>query len=277
MAPSSTDRAYFLGELPPDEATRLELAVMEDAAVAERLEGVEAELIDDYLEGLLSPQDRQRFEAFYMAVPGRANRVRLARELSRRATRTSRAEPSARSSRPHPLRLLLPMAATLLVAAGLWFADRRPSAPQVATAPSPLPTIAIAAAPSPSPKAPVAATPTPGLLRQASFVLAMAVTRGGAVQEFKAPGGADIVDFEIDLEGETRFAEFDARLTDASGREIWRHPRSSPLRPTRAGVLVVPVPTASGLLAAGRLELEISGRAAGQSTSLATMTISFKP
>jgi hypothetical protein len=251
MIPAEQVRAYFLGEVPEEAAARIEIGVMRDADFAERAAEVEAELIDGYVDGELSPADRGRFEANYMTTPARRDRVRVALDLARKADRAVVPAPQAQSS---PLWMLLPTAAVLLVGAFLFLAGQRPSGPDIARAspspvrsvPTPIPAIA-STSPAPTPKPPI-------------VVLALAMVRGPSAPSFRVPETASSMSIEIDLEGETRFAIFDLTLRDDGGVELWKSLGSGSVIVRDDGVLVANVPTPRNRGRSTSLTVEVFGR-----------------
>jgi hypothetical protein len=70
---------YLLGKLPEDEEVRLETEYLANAEHQERLEAVEAELIDAYLKGELSRSERRELETRFLASPRGRERLQFAR------------------------------------------------------------------------------------------------------------------------------------------------------------------------------------------------------
>jgi hypothetical protein len=70
---------YLLGKLPEDEEVRLETEFLANAEHRERLEAVEAELIDAYLKGELSRSERRELETRFLASPRGQERLQFAR------------------------------------------------------------------------------------------------------------------------------------------------------------------------------------------------------
>lgn len=237
----SIDRSYLLGELSTDDTRRFELAVMEDAAAGDRLLAAEDDLIDDYLEGALNPVERQRFEAVFMAAPLRAEKVRFAKELSAHAA-ARRASAAPRSTKTRAAWAGLSVAASLLLAVGLWRAQSPPG-------------FALPTAPQPgasSPKAPAR--------RTVSFVLATTATRSGAVPSVAIPPGTDDLVIQIDLSNEDAPLGFEAAIrATADNRDVWKNADASPLR-SPDGTLSITVPASSGIATPGSYELSLSAR-----------------
>jgi len=74
-------RAYLLGQVPEEEAVRLEGRLLEDDELYRVLESVEDDLFDDHARGRLEPPDRARLEARY-GTDG--ERQRFARAFAKR-------------------------------------------------------------------------------------------------------------------------------------------------------------------------------------------------
>ena len=72
---------YLLGSLSSEETERLDELSLSDDEFAGRLQVVENELIDAYVEGELSGQTLQQFNSFYLSSPKRCERVRFAQAL----------------------------------------------------------------------------------------------------------------------------------------------------------------------------------------------------
>jgi len=72
---------YLLGQLPEDERTVLEQQYFADPAHLERVEMVEADLIDSYLDGALSETETHQFEARYLSSPALRTKAELAKAL----------------------------------------------------------------------------------------------------------------------------------------------------------------------------------------------------
>jgi hypothetical protein len=124
MAPVSSgeDRQiarHLLGLLPEAEEAALALRRKEDPAFDELCQAVEAELIDDFLQGRLSPEEAIRFERKYLATPESRDKFEFARAmLGSFAIKPPRAAKSRRRLFPA---LVAVAAAALLAAAGLVF------------------------------------------------------------------------------------------------------------------------------------------------------------
>jgi len=268
-------RSYLLGQLPEDEADRLERRLLAEDDLFELSEAVEADLLADYAQGGLAPAERERVQRRLASSPQGRERLMLARSLSKLAGRdrqTAVLPFTGRASAPRrPAFRWAALAAGLIVAAGLaWLIPKSPTPPQ----PSPsgqeknneseshAPEITdvhrdqeVTKAPQQQ-KAPPPAPP-------AVFQLALTSLRGGeAAKKLRVPAGAGTVELQIDVAGMEDLASFHLTLRDRKTRAAvkewtWRKPRS--LNGVRA--LVVEIP--AELLPDGSYEIQAQGRARG--------------
>jgi anti-sigma factor RsiW len=72
---------YLLGELPDEDAERLDEQSIADDEFAARLRLVEDELVDAYASGRLTGERRRHFESFYLASPRRREKAAFAKRL----------------------------------------------------------------------------------------------------------------------------------------------------------------------------------------------------
>ena len=87
-------RRYLLGTLREEEEARQEELLLTDESYFGQLVLAEDELIDDYVRGRLTAQDKERMEQRFLAPAGRRERLELVRDLNRYAT--GRAETARR-------------------------------------------------------------------------------------------------------------------------------------------------------------------------------------
>lgn len=251
-------RTYCLGGLSEEEKERVEEQVFGDDVLHGELDACGDELIRDYLAGALPPDDRARFERFFMASPRRRERVEFLSELGRAIDRVAPLPASATSApvgrrtgeaSPRLANTLAVAAALLLAAAVLVFLSRSPAEPRRAHDPgpaaSPVPTAAPSASPRPSdPRQPVllaarGAEPTPVVVARTTRAVRLRVP----LAEIAAPSYAVVV-------------------KDASGAVRWR---SDDVAPASAVALDVSVPAEA--LPAGDYELVAEGEALRGSSS----------
>src|SRR5688572_30108959 len=74
-------RRYLLGDMTDETCAALEQDYFTRQEMFDRVWAAENDLIDSYLDGRLTPDDRSRFERGYLATPGHRDRVAIAREL----------------------------------------------------------------------------------------------------------------------------------------------------------------------------------------------------
>ncbi|HKQ77724.1 MAG TPA: hypothetical protein VJ810_28770 [Blastocatellia bacterium] len=72
---------YLLNELSAEDQTRFEEAYLMDGSLFEQVIALEEELIEDYVKGGLSLDERNRFERHYLASAQRRARIQAAKEL----------------------------------------------------------------------------------------------------------------------------------------------------------------------------------------------------
>jgi hypothetical protein len=92
---------YLLGELPEDEQSRLEERSFCDPEFSELLSEAEDDLVDQYVRGELSAQERERFERHFLISKRRREKVGLARALLQlQSSSATSVSPSSAKERP---------------------------------------------------------------------------------------------------------------------------------------------------------------------------------
>ncbi|MGH9759804.1 MAG: hypothetical protein ACREAC_03065, partial [Blastocatellia bacterium] len=74
-------RRYLMGNLDEEETTKVELRALTNDDYARLVDISESELVDEYAEGSLSPEERQQFERVFFASPERKHQVNFALAL----------------------------------------------------------------------------------------------------------------------------------------------------------------------------------------------------
>jgi len=74
-------REFLLGNVNEEERARIESLFLTDSQARERVLGVEQDLIEDYLEGTLSPADRERFVARYAQTAEQRRKLRITKSI----------------------------------------------------------------------------------------------------------------------------------------------------------------------------------------------------
>lgn len=109
---------YLLGDMPEDQAERLDELSIADDEFADRLTAVENELVDAYVRGELAGATRDRFQSHYLSSPRRREKVNFAESLMVLSDRAA-ADVGARGWRWWDRSPVLAAAAcVLLIAAG---------------------------------------------------------------------------------------------------------------------------------------------------------------
>ncbi len=78
-------RDYLLGNLPAEQAERLEERLLRDEEFAEQMSLVEDELTEDYARNVLSPREREQFQKRFLSIPRRRRKLMMVRELRKYA------------------------------------------------------------------------------------------------------------------------------------------------------------------------------------------------
>jgi hypothetical protein len=82
-------RRYLLGELSDSEREQVEQRLITDGNYKEEVLMVEQELLEDYLAGLLIPQERELFHKNYLSAPLQKQKLRIAQALDKYLVQTS--------------------------------------------------------------------------------------------------------------------------------------------------------------------------------------------
>ncbi|HUR80383.1 MAG TPA: hypothetical protein VM733_06435 [Thermoanaerobaculia bacterium] len=228
MPDDSLITRYLLGELPPDEQNELERRYFAETTLLDRIDAAEDELIDDYVRGGLTAEQRKHFETRFL-TPQRVERVRMAEAL-RRATR------------PRRNVWMVPLAASLflaLLATVLWpalRAPRRDETPVVEHRPAR--TTPVVPPPVVNENAP---PPPPPAMQIATLVLSPGLTRSDSeVPVLALDSSIDAVRLEAMLQSEASLC--DVTLQRIDGPIVWS---ANGVRVRRAGgeprlVLTIP-------------------------------------
>ena len=87
-------RHYLLGELSSDEGLKIEEQLLVDDQTVEQMMMVENELIDDYLNGNLSPPQREQYQTLFLATREGQQKVKAARVLKSQLAKFREPEPT---------------------------------------------------------------------------------------------------------------------------------------------------------------------------------------
>jgi len=237
-------RQYVLGGLEEDARAGLEQQLVAEPDVFEALGVVEDELIEQYLDGTSTDLDRGAFEKHFLTLPARVARLKLARSLRARASRSMTSPtpiPVPRTTAWQPAFIGLAAALALSLVGNLWLVSRPPpqseSAGQVATVrPSPT-TIA----------------ETPGFTPQPIPALATFPPTAG-------PGDDPAARIEREatarMQAETRIARLEEMLSRERSRSSVSFALASGALRAGGNIQRISVPVTAMLV---RLRLEVSG------------------
>ena len=268
-------RSYLLGELNGDAADALERRLLMEDDLFELSEAIEADLLAEYAQGGLAPEERERVQRRLASSPQGRERLLLARSLSRLAVGEPKAEvlpfaPHAATPSRRPMPRWLALAAGLLVAAGLaWLALEqpragRPHADRVAQEQErpgqvilPVPRAhEVTKPPAPS----VAPAPAPEPVK-AVFQLALTSLRGTeSAEKLRVPAGAGTVELQISVEGMEDLRSFHLTVRNRKAETVWEGTGLKPKNLQGVRALVVDLPAAR--LPAGTYEIQAQGLAA---------------
>jgi hypothetical protein len=271
---------YLLGNLTEEEQVEVEDRAFADADYLSALEATEADLIDAYVRGELSPSDRRSFELRFLTSPERRRKVEFARALATIESESTTEEPRA-AGRLSFLRAFWGwnpvvqfasgIAALICIAGGVWLvsenaatrsrvtaleAERRDSEVREQSLRQRLSeeqsrAAALAAQnqqPSEAARAPLVASLVlvPGLSR--------AQTR---VEQLVLSPSVQIARIEIQLDARDDYPRFRAELRTRGGEEVLS--RSNLVRRNAGSGFAVSVDVPASALAAGDYELALKG------------------
>lgn len=141
-------KQYLLGQLSDDEQARIEQRVFANDDSHEKLLAFEEDLIDAYVGGELSAEDRAKFEAHFLSSDRRVQKVATARALAAGIEAVAREAVHRLEGQPRRIGWLIAAAGLAIITVG-WFAfrgDRAPSSsqpigPSTATVQTPQPSV----------------------------------------------------------------------------------------------------------------------------------------
>jgi hypothetical protein len=228
-------RRYILGGSTDEESAAIEHQYFENADALDRVRAVEDDLIDEYVSGQLTPDEREEFERNYLTTPAHGRRVGVARALR-----------TAASARPTPAlwRWGWPAAAMaaalIIVVLGVALVLRTRSVPGTVTVDTP--PSATAPAPPPPP------SPAPAPVRPEAIVVALSISpilvRGSdQPASLTIAPGTDIV--RLHLQGqrtERRLGRGRAIVRTVTGKQIWTGPAEAADRTARRDLARVDIP-----------------------------------
>lgn len=241
VAQKNLVRRYLLGDLPEREQLQLEEAYFANHETFEQVWDWENELVDSYVRGQLTKQERDLFERNYLTTPKHQQRVAVARRLVQAAdaavvpTREIVTDTSPSWWASLMAFFSVPQmawggaAALLLLTLGGWWYLRNTGGEQIArvtpqpsataspiiTTPNPVPTISPVAQPAPQ----VSPTVQPAVPAILALALGGALRKSGDVQPLAIPRGTKQVRLQLPLEGEA-YSSYQIRLRSIAGAAV---------------------------------------------------------
>jgi hypothetical protein len=192
--PEAKLRRYLLGELTHEEQVSLEQRLFLDTDYAEVVQSVEDDLIDDYVQGVLTGVERENFITHFLKRPEHREDVRIAEALERSFAADRKVNPVIPFPTPSHRKttLWIALAATVLIifsviAWNIYRSGRQPNDELLqagGTQPSPTESASPQASPSPEPQK----KPSPERERQppqrqsATSVFAVTIFPGGGTR-----------------------------------------------------------------------------------------------
>jgi hypothetical protein len=246
-----TIRFFLLSMLKDDEQKRLEVRLLTDDELEERVRLLELELTDDYALGRLSEKERESFEKFFLVTDERRQKFKVSKALQnyaaaqtaskKNALTETNAELSLREkildlfSFNRPAFVFATSFALLILFVGIvWFATknlREQSEPIIAEKTTPTPKPSPQTQTSPTPETTASPKPSPKTIQTpqepsmpatiASFVLLPGAMRdGGEMARIKIPAGErDVVRLQLTLESDEK-GIYHAELLTAEGMPV---------------------------------------------------------
>ena len=278
---------YLLGNLTETEEIQVEDRAFADPEYLTALETAEADLIDTYVNGGLSPAERRSFERRFLMSPTRWKKVEFARALAKVAAESAprpvrrRWMEWLRGPRPS-LRFAAAFAGLICVVGISWltFQNGRMksrllaleqergelTARQDSLQRQLLEQRAAAAAPAP-PQAPVAASAI------ASLVLLPGISRSETrIELLQLSSSAQLARIEIPLEARDEFPRFEVELRTRRGEGVLT--RSNLARQRAGSGYVVSFDVPASALAPGDYELTLKGTG-GQGGTARSETVGY--
>lgn len=265
----SIARRFLLGDLPLEERERVEELAFDDPETFALMQSAQDDLIDDFVNGELSPEERERFQNYFLAQPGRRQDLRIGRALQQYLARDEQPAPNTATNvvvpgrrfwlfdwvRLHPATVSL--AVLLLVGIGLLpvLTRRGGDDPQGQAQNQPTPALPtpsgspvdtpVQTSPSPTPTQNV---PAPSPHRPVGPIYAVLVPGGptrSEGEEVKVPPAVTPVSFELPIIDNTPYQHYEASL-QRSGKTIRRWSNLRPRELQSGTALRIEVP--AGLL-----------------------------
>lgn len=260
-------RRFWLGQLSPEEQGRIEELAFEDHHTFAFLESVENDLIDEFIQGDLSQEEKLSFESHFLSLPGNRNHLEISRMLQRHLDNIPDVPERKRFSfldwfklQSGWLKISVTAVATLvLVIVILWIITlfwqaRKPAAiqagPDRPTAmPSPSfegsPSLAPTASPAHVENKPKSLTPERKKALTAYALLSpSAAPRSEDVQQLPVARDTPTMTLELALISQRNFRTYEAALENEAGSELQRWTNLTAQSLTSGRALKIDVPSA---------------------------------
>lgn len=254
-------RKFWLGELSPEEQGRIEELAFANSDNFRFVETVEDDLIDDFIQGALTPDELTRFEDHFLKLPGRRENLHASRIFHEHLDRRVLVRPRRAGFNPwgRTLRWSAVAAVFLLLVFALWFfikgrETERPPLMQAgsekpATTPSVTPSLAPSVAPTATPvrtEVPRSADedngerPRPPIA--AALLLPGATRDGEGLPQLSLPAESHVLPVELHLETVTKYENYEVVLQDEAGNTLQSWPRTKSRKSQYGNGLHVQVP-----------------------------------
>lgn len=274
---------YLLGELPEEERDQLEERFFEDEDYFARLAEAEHQLIDRFLRGALTGEDRARFERTYLNEPKRRERVEFARSLrARLVAESGRSRMGLRAAWQEFLASLEPAAryalagsAAMLVLGGSWLAweNVRLRGQIALTRENMNARIVDLTAKSEEQRARLARLESGSAA--ASFLLAPGLLRGAESKRLAIPADAQTVRFQLLAEPVSGASSYRASVRTPEGTEVWSEGSLKAQAADSGSIVGLNVP--AGLVATGEYVIRLEAQTARGAVSLESYSFSARP
>ena len=230
--------AYLLHKLPDSEREAFEDRWMEDSGLYEQLQDVEAELLDDYVNGALPPEDRDLVTRHLLGDPVQDQKLLFARTL--RTVFPAPVRPSV------PWRGYAAAAAIVILTAGVALLGWRNLVMRHEIS---------AMANRPAPVRSSAATSASGVYIAEIPSGSTNRSTAGSLTGIRLPASAELLRIDLQIEAGDESQVFSAAVSQ-DGRTVWKE---EPIRAERRPFgFVVPVWVPSSALAAGEYQVKLS-------------------
>jgi hypothetical protein len=220
---------YLLGLSSDEERSAVQERLSQDEDYFDRIRAVECELLDRYSRGEMTASERLLMESSLLASDEGRQMLDFARSL---------AAVQKRNGKRSPPYLLIAAAVVVATAIGLLLTLRKDHS-------------AIETRATPPISAPQAQPSTAPVVF--SVLLTPGATRGGGqIKRLTIPSGTDVVQLQLDLEGD-RHPAYTATLKTTSGAQVWAQ---AGLNPQSDGSVLCRVP--AGIFKSGSYELALA-------------------